>query len=463
MGRVHRFDPTILREYDVRGIVGDTISAADSHAIGAAFGSRLIAAGGRSVVVGLDGRPSSPELEDALVRGLKGCGLCVIRIGVGPTPMLSFAAATLPADGGVMITGSHNPTEYNGIKMTLMGKPFYGSDIQSLAEIATLDTVSSAIGSVETADLRDVYANRLAEACPAVSALSVGWDPGNGAACDVLDRLLTRLDGRHHVINGVIDGSFPNHHPDPTVLSNLRQLQSLVAERDCALGIAFDGDGDRIGVVDEKGRVLHADQLMVIYAGEVLAEQAGAPIIADVKSSQVLFDEISRLGGRPVMWKTGHSLIRAKMLELCAPMAGEMSGHIFFADHYHGFDDALYAAMRLLAIIDRSGRSLAEFYDRMPHIVNTPELRFFCPESRKFAVVEEVRVRLTRSGAEVNTTDGVRVRRDGGWWLLRASNTQDVLVARCEASDEVILSALKAEIVEQLGASGLQAPMDLTS
>ncbi len=463
MSRAHRFDPTILREYDVRGIVGETLSAADAHAIGAAFGSRLIAAGGASVAVGLDGRPSSPELEDALVQGLQGCGLRVLRVGVGPTPMLSFAAATLPADGGVMITGSHNPPEYNGIKMTLMGKPFFGADIQSLAEIAASDDIVAGTGSVETRDMRDAYADRLAAANPATRALSVGWDPGNGAACDVLNRLLTRLAGHHHVINGVIDGSFPNHHPDPTVLANLRQLQALVAERGCALGIAFDGDGDRIGVVDEKGRVLHADQLMVIYAGEVLAERAGAPIIADVKSSQVLFDEVARLGGQPVMWKTGHSLIKAKMLELDAPMAGEMSGHIFFADHYYGFDDALYAAVRLLAIIGRSGTSLAEFYDRMPHMVNTPELRFSCPETRKFAVVEEVRARLAQSGAEVNTTDGVRVRRDGGWWLLRASNTQDVLVARCEAGDEAALASLKSEVVEQLRASGLEPPADLAS
>ncbi len=463
MSRSHRFDPTILREYDVRGIVGETLWAADAHAIGAAFGTRLIAAGGASVAVGLDGRPSSPDLEDALVQGLLGCGLRVIRVGVGPTPMLSYAAATLPADGGVMITGSHNPPEYNGIKMTLLGKPFFGADIQSLAEIAASGDLAAGTGRVESADLRDAYAGRLAEAYPAAQAISVGWDPANGAACDVLQRLLGRIAGDHHVINGVIDGSFPNHHPDPTVLANMRQLQTLVTDQGCALGIAFDGDGDRIGVVDEQGRVLHADQLMVIYAGEVLAERPGSPIIADVKSSQVLFDEVARLGGQPVMWKTGHSLIKAKMLELDAPMAGEMSGHIFFSDHYYGFDDALYAAVRLLAIIDRSGTSLAEFLDRMPHMVNTPELRFSCPETRKFAVVEEVRERLVRSGAEIDTTDGVRVSRDGGWWLLRASNTQDVLVARCEAGDEAALASLKSEIVEQLHASGLEPPADLAS
>ncbi|MEE8276236.1 MAG: phosphomannomutase/phosphoglucomutase [Alphaproteobacteria bacterium] len=463
MSAGYSLHPTILREYDIRGIVGETLSADDVGAIGAAFATRLVAAGGASVAVGYDGRQSSPELEAALVAGLVGCGLHVIRVGVGPTPMLYFAAATLPTDGGVMITGSHNPPEYNGIKMTLKGKPFFGDDIRSLAKIAAAGDTATGEGRTEEVDLRDAYADRLAKEYKASRALRVGWDPGNGAAAEVLNRLLTRIAGHHHVINGVIDGSFPNHHPDPTVLANLQQLQTLVADEGCELGIAFDGDGDRIGVVDAQGRVLHADQLMLILAADVLAERPGAPIIADVKSSQVLFDETARLGGRPVMWKTGHSLIRAKMIEMGAPMAGEMSGHIFFADRYYGFDDALYAAVRLLAIIDCTGTSLAEYRDRMPAILNTPELRFPCAEARKFEVIEEVRARLSDAGAEVNDIDGVRVLSGDGWWLLRASNTQDVLVARCEAASEAGLAALKGEVAAQLRASGLEPPADLTS
>jgi len=454
----HRFDPTILREYDVRGIVGETLSADDARTLGVTFGTRLVESGGGSVAVGYDGRGSSPGLAEALVAGLLSCGLDVRQVGMGPTPMLSFAIKHLPADGGVMVTGSHNPPEYNGFKMTLQGAPFFGADIQALADLAASGEFASGKGTADEIDLREIYAARLAEEFQPARMASIAWDPGNGAAGDVLNMLCSSIPGHHHVINGIVDGTFPGHHPDPTVAENLAELQAHVLKHDCELGIAFDGDGDRIGAVDGQGRIMWADQLMMLFAEDVLHDNPGAPIIADVKSSQALFDEIGRLGGEPVMWNTGHSLIKSKMAELSAPLAGEMSGHIFFADRYYGFDDGLYAAVRLLALLERRQTSLAALYDQMPVMCNTPEVRFPCAEERKFAVIEEVAARLASANADVTAIDGVRVNTPDGWWLLRASNTQDVLVARCESQNEEGLSRLKQDLCDQLGDSGLSAP-----
>jgi phosphomannomutase len=454
----HTFDPTILREYDVRGIVGETLSADDARLLGLTFGTRLVESGGGSVAVGYDGRPSSPGLAEALVGGLLSCGLDVRQVGMGPTPMLSFAIKHLPADGGVMVTGSHNPPDYNGFKMTLQGAPFFGDDIRALAGLAAAGEFTAGRGSADEIDLRQIYSARLAEEYQPARMASIAWDPGNGAAGDVLNMLCSAIPGHHFVINGIVDGTFPGHHPDPTVAENLAELQAHVLEHECELGIAFDGDGDRIGAVDGQGRILWADQLMMLFAEDVLLGNPGASIIADVKSSQALFDEIGRLGGDPVMWNTGHSLIKSKMAELSAPLAGEMSGHIFFADRYYGFDDGLYAAVRLLALLERRQTSLAALYDRMPAMCNTPEVRFPCSEERKFAVIDEVAARLASANADVTAIDGVRVNTPDGWWLLRASNTQDVLVARCESHDESGLSRLKRELCDQLGESGLSPP-----
>jgi phosphomannomutase len=356
------------------------------------------------------------------------------------------------------VTGSHNPANYNGFKLMLGKKPFFGTDIARLGKIAAAGDFPAGRGTAVERAVSDAYIARLLEGYRGTRPLSVAWDPGNGATAEVVQRLTARLPGRHVLMNDTIDGRFPAHHPDPTEAKNLVQLQEAVARERCDLGIAFDGDGDRIGVVDGQGRILWGDQFMVLLAGEVLAKQPGATIIADVKASQVLFDEIARLGGTPLMWRTGHSLIKTKMAEVGAPLAGEMSGHIFYADGYYGYDDALFAAMRLLGILSRGGESLAQFRDRLPQVVNTPELRFPCEESRKFAVVDEVRDRLRQSGAEMSDIDGVRVRTADGWWLLRASNTQDVLVARAEAADEAGLARLKALIADQLAASGIAPP-----
>jgi len=454
------FDATVLREYDIRGIVGQTLHEADAFAIGRCLGTIVSRAGGKSVATGYDGRHSSPSLEAALVRGLRASGMDVVRIGLGPTPMLYYTATTQGTDAAIMVTGSHNPPNYNGFKMMLGRKPFFGTQIRDLGIMAaTGDVVAETTGSERSLDIAEDYLQRLTKDWDGGDrALKVVWDNGNGSAGDVLMQLVKRLPGHHTVLNGKIDGDFPAHHPDPTVPKNLEQLIAEVHAQKADIGIAFDGDADRIGLVDDTGAILFGDQLMIVLGRDVLRTHPGATIIADVKASQVLFDEIGKAGGKPLMWKTGHSLIKAKMAETGSPLAGEMSGHIFFADRWYGFDDALYAAVRTLGIVARMDGKLSDVRKALPQVINTPELRFDCDDRRKFTVIEEVAARLRTEGASVSETDGVRVLTSDGWWLLRASNTQAVLVARCEASTDAGLDRLKAALVKQLEASGLAAP-----
>jgi phosphomannomutase len=456
----HRFDPTTLREYDIRGIVGRTLSEEDAFAIGRCFGTIVARNDGHTIAVGYDGRLSSPALEDALTRGLIASGMQVTRIGRGPTPMLYYASASLKSDGAVMVTGSHNPPDYNGFKIMLAGKPFFGAQIRDLGGMAAAgDVVPEAEGNERRIDVASDYVARLLSDWDGGDRLlRVIWDNGNGAAGDVLTKLVAGLPGEHTVLNATVDGTFPAHHPDPTVPKNLEQLIAEVAKQRADVGIAFDGDADRIGLIDNKGRILFGDQLLVILARDVLHEHPGATIIADVKASQVLFDEIGRAGGNPLMWRTGHSLIKAKMAETGSPLAGEMSGHIFFADRWYGFDDALYAAVRTLGVLARMDQRLSDIRDALPQVINTPEVRFDCDDTRKFAVIEEVAERLRAEGAKVSETDGVRVQTNDGWWLLRASNTQAVLVARAEAMSDAGLERLKQALVQQLEQSGLHAP-----
>ncbi|HEY0445196.1 MAG TPA: phosphomannomutase/phosphoglucomutase [Allosphingosinicella sp.] len=451
----HRFHPTSLREYDIRGIVGETLGEADAHALGRSFATLVRRGGGTRVVVGRDGRESSEILEAALIRGLTSSGIDVVRVGLGPTPMLYFAEAELEVDAGIMITGSHNPANYNGFKMVMFGNAFFGEDIQGLGRLAADGDWVEGRGGVSDADIMDMYVERLLQNFDG-RGFRIGWDAGNGAAGPVVERLVKLLPGEHHLLYTDVDSRFPNHHPDPTDEKNLADLKRLVAEKGLDFGVAFDGDGDRIGAVDGEGRVVWGDQLLAVLAEPVLKARPGETIIADVKASQALYDRIAELGGQPLMWKTGHSLIKSKMKETGAPLAGEMSGHIFFAHEYYGFDDALYAAVRLIRAVTQLGGSLTALRSAMPDMVNTPEMRFQVDESRKFPVVEEVLGRLEASGANVNRTDGARVNTDDGWWLLRASNTQDVLVARAEAKDQAGLDRLLAQIDEQLALSGLQ-------
>lgn len=451
----HRFDPTSLREYDIRGIVGEALGPEDARAIGRGFATLLRRAGGHRVAVGRDGRLSSPMLEEALVEGLTASGCDVVRIGMGPTPMLYYAEATLEVDGGIQITGSHNPGNYNGFKMVFQHRPFFGADIQTLGKMAAEGDWEDGAGTVTDYAILDDYVGRLV-AGYAGGTYKIGWDTGNGAAGPVIEKLVKLLPGEHHTLFTEVDGNFPNHHPDPTEEKNLADLKALVAEKNLDFGLAFDGDGDRLGAIDGKGRVVWGDQLLSILAEPVLRVEPGATIIADVKASQALYDRIAELGGTPLMWKTGHSLIKTKMKETHAPLAGEMSGHIFFAHDYYGFDDAQYAAVRLIQAVHVIGKSLTQLKDEMPAMINTPEMRFQVSDTRKFAVIDEILARLEAEGADVNRTDGARVNTPDGWWLLRASNTQDVLVARAEAKSQEGLDRLMAMIDAQLAASGLE-------
>ena len=458
----HQFHPTVLREYDIRGIIGETLGAEDARAIGRGFGTLLRRAGGKLVAVGYDGRISSPMLEHALVEGLTASGCDVRKIGMGATPMLYYAEASdEQVDGGIQITGSHNPANYNGFKMVFQGRPFFGADIQTLGRMAAEGDWDDGTGEVHSLDVMDAYIERLLTGLEGVDPeqlgrLRIGWDAGNGAAGPALELLAARLPGEHHLLFTEVDGNFPNHHPDPTVPENLKDLQRLVAEKNLHFGVAFDGDGDRIGAIDGEGRIIWGDQLLMIYAEDLLRRQPGVTIIADVKASRALFDQVAEHGGKPLMWKTGHSLIKSKMKETGSPLAGEMSGHVFFADTYYGYDDALYAGIRLIAASARLGKSVTELKSAMPAMLNTPEMRFQVDESRKFAAIDEVKDRLSKTDADVNDTDGVRVTSDDGWWLLRASNTQDVLVARAESYTQEGLDRLMGQIDEQLAASGLE-------
>ena len=462
----HSFDPTILREYDIRGVIGKTLGPDDARAIGRGFATLLRRAredsSGIKVAVGCDGRTSSPMLEAALVEGLTASGVDVVRVGMGPTPMLYYAEASAEdVQGGIQITGSHNPPDYNGFKMVFEGRPFFGSDILRLGELAAAGDWLDGEGSVEQRDVMQAYIDRMLQALDGIdpvtlAGLRIGWDAGNGAAGPALERLVARLPGEHFCLYTEVDGHFPNHHPDPTDEANLADLKKLVADKNLDFGVAFDGDGDRIGAIDGHGRVIWGDQLLMIYAEDLLGKLPNSTIIADVKASRALFDHVAALGGRPLMWKTGHSLIKSKMKETGAPLAGEMSGHVFFADDYYGYDDALYAAVRLIAASARLGKSVTQLRGDMPAMLNTPELRFQVDESRKFAAIDEVKQRLAGTSATVDATDGVRVTTEDGWWLLRASNTQDVLVARAESDTQAGLESLLAQIDEQLSLSGLE-------
>lgn len=456
----HVFDPSIFREYDIRGVVGETLSVSDAGALGRAFGTLVGRGGGTSVCVGHDGRLSSPALEAALVAGLRSAGIEVRRVGCGPTPMLYYATLTTHATAGVMVTGSHNPPSHNGFKMVLGNRSLTLPEMDELARIAaTGDFLEREGGTVNDLAIAENYVARLARDADIGRELTVVWDAGNGATGDVMTALCRILPGEHVLLNAAIDGRFPAHHPDPSDPGNLEQLIAEVRRARADLGIAFDADGDRIGVVDGHGRILWGDQILMLLAQGVLAANPGALVLADVKSSQALFDHVAALGGRAEMCRTGHSTIKARMAESGALLAGEMSGHIFFADRYLGYDDALYAAVRLLSgIASWRDQTLAEWLNGLPRLLSTPELRIPCPGERRYAIVDEIRKRLIERGDEPVTIDGVRVTTEDGWWLLRASNTLGVLVARCESNSIPGLNRLYAALRQELALSGLDIP-----
>jgi phosphomannomutase len=429
---VPAFNPAALRAYDIRGVVGRDLDAGDARALGLAYAALARARGLRRIAVQRDGRLSSPWMEEALVAGLLDGGMAVTRIGLGPTPKLAFAVRTLGLDGGVMVTASHNPPDENGFKLLLGEERIHGAGLRAMVSQAGPGAPG---GALDEADVSEAYVERLAEAAAGLPAFTVAWDSGAGATGPTVEALVARLPGRHVTLHTTVDGRFPAHHPDPAVEANLGDVRAAVAAEGCDLGLAFDGDGDRIGVVDGEGAVLWADQHLLFLAGDVLRERPGAAIVADVKSSRVLFDGVRALGGRPVMAPSGYVRVQAAMRDAGAVLGGELSGHIFYADRWHGVDDAVYVAVRTLCALAASGASLADFRRSLPATVYTPELRIACPDGRKAAVVGEVGERLEAEGAAVDRADGLRVETADGWWLLRASGTEPKLTCRCEAAD----------------------------
>ena len=439
---------TIFREYDIRGVAERDLSDAAVQDIGRAFGSRLARRGRKTITLGRDCRLSSDRLRDAMAQGLQEAGIDVVDIGIVPTPVLYFSIHQWKTDGGVMITGSHNPAEYNGFKLCDGPEALHGPEIQQIADIVDRRQFERGAGRMTSRDAIDAYKTMLVGRFALPRGVRVVVDCGNGTASLVAADVMERLGCRVSQLFCDMDGRFPNHHPDPTVETNLRDLVGRVTREGAELGIAFDVDADRIGVIDDQARVIWGDRLLILYARDILNRQPGATIISEVKCSQTLYDDIARHGGRAIMWKTGHSLIKAKMKEEGAAAAGEMSGHMFFADRYFGYDDAIYAACRLLEIIAGSERSLSQMLSDLPRTYSTPEIRLDTEENKKFRIVEEA-TRYFSAQYETITVDGVRILfEDGTWGLVRASNTQPVLVLRFEAATERRLSEVR-ELVER--------------
>jgi phosphomannomutase/phosphoglucomutase len=442
--------PTIFREYDIRGVADQELQSADVEVLGQAFGTYLQRHGGRNITLGRDTRLSSPRLHDALLRGLIASGCHVSDMGVVPTPVLYYSVFHLKADGGVMITGSHNPPEFNGFKTVCGESTIHGEAIQEIRRLIETGDLARGEGSQRTVDMVTPYVEEVASQFCFSRRIRVVIDAGNGTGGPVMSRLLERLNVEATEMFFEMDGNFPNHHPDPTVPANLEALVSKVGDIRADLGIAFDGDTDRIGAVDDHGTVIYGDQLMIIYGREILRRKPGATFIGEVKCSQLMYDDLARRGGNPIMWKTGHSLIKSKMKETKAELAGEMSGHMFFADRYYGFDDALYAACRLMEIVANSGQPLSAQLADLPRTVTTPEIRFDCPDDLKFEVVRRSAEAL-RSRHKTVDVDGVRVLFPQGWGLVRASNTQPVLVMRFEATTPELLDEYRQEVEAVVG------------
>jgi phosphomannomutase/phosphoglucomutase len=448
--------PTIFRENDIRGVADVELLSADVEVLGQAFGSYLQRHGGRNINLCRDTRLSSPRLGDAILRGLVASGCHVTDLGVAPTPVLYYSVFHLKADGGVMITGSHNPPEFNGFKVVCGQSTIHGEAIQEIRRMIENGDLARGEGSRQTADAATPYIEEISSQFHFPRRIRVVVDAGNGAGGPVMGPILRRLNVDATEMFFEMDGRFPNHHPDPTVPKYLEALVAKVVETGADLGIAFDGDADRIGAVDDRGTLLYGDQLMIVYGREILTRKPGATFIGEVKCSQLMYDDLAAHGGNPIMWKTGHSLIKAKMQETRAELAGEMSGHMFFADRYYGFDDAIYAACRLMEIVSNSDQPLSAQLAGLPKTVTTPELRFDCPDELKFAVVRRVTEQL-RARHKILDVDGVRVLFPHGWGLVRASNTQPILVMRFEATTEELLREYRREVeevVEQAVAAG---------
>lgn len=444
---MHTPNPIILREYDIRGTYGKTLFEEDATWLGERFGSLLFASGGKKVVLCRDGRESSPVLQKALSNALIDCGLTVVDIGVGPTPMSYFAGFELNADATLMITGSHNPKDDNGIKITMGNKPFFGEQIQHLLQQPIIKNAGGFY--TEHLEIFDAYVNRVLQVHQFKKPLRIAWDAGNGVAGPAVEAFCKALpEHSHFPLFTKIDSTFPNHHPDPSVPKNLKSLIQAVQENTCDIGFAFDGDADRIGVVDANGRIIAGDELVAILSQAVLQEAKGGTIIADVKCSNHTFEAIVQAGGKAVMERTGHSWIKQAMVQHKAVFAGEMSGHMFFKHNYYGFDDGLYAAIFLLNYVQTLPNNFSALVANLPKTYSTPEIRLECSEEKKFKIIDDLKSKLNQAGKIFNDLDGVRVAESKGWWLVRASNTQNALIVRAEGDTEGdlrdILNELKA-------------------
>jgi phosphomannomutase / phosphoglucomutase len=447
--------PTIFREYDIRGVAETDLASPGIESLGRGLGTYIQRHSGKRVNVGRDVRLSSTRLRDALVSGLMATGCEVTDIGVVPTPVLYYSAQYLNADGAVMITGSHNPAEYNGFKTMCGERTLHGESIQAVRELIERGDFLSGAGGKHGCDMVTPYVDEIAAQFSALPRrVKLVADAGNGCAGPVIHRILQKINVDAEEMYFEMDGRFPNHHPDPTVPDNLADLSKAVRARGADLGIAFDGDSDRIGAVDEHGDVIYGDMLLLIYGREILTRKPGATFIGEVKCSQVMYDELNRLGGRAIMYKTGHSLIKAKMKQEHAELAGEMSGHMFFGDRYRGYDDALYAACRLIEIVARSGKPLSAQLEGLPKMVSTPEIRVDCADEIKFDVVARVAAEFQKTHKVVDI-DGARVLFDHGWGLVRASNTQPVLVMRFEAETADDLKLYQSEMEHAVDAARL--------
>ena len=454
----------IFREYDIRGIVGEDLTEETVYILAKALGTFFQKNGARRIAIGYDARESSPVFSEILVKGFNetGCDACLI--GKVPTPVLYFTVFTKDVDGGVMITGSHNPPEYNGFKICLGRQTLFGSQIQEIKQIALAGEFSTGAGTAEDIEVLEDYKREILSRVDFGSRkLKVVVDGGNGMGCVTASPIYRELGVELIELFGEPDSNFPNHHPDPTVVENLRDAIEAVEKYQANLAIAFDGDGDRIGVIDEKGGIIWGDELMVLLSRSVLKEKPGSTIIAEVKCSQKLFDDIADKGGKPLMWKAGHSLIKAKMKETGAALAGEMSGHIFFADRFYGFDDAAYAGARVLEILSKTDKSLSELLADLPKTFSTAELRVPCAEENKFSIVQQIAEEFSKTN-EVISIDGARILFENGWGLVRASNTQAILVFRFEAATQEDLRNIQEtveakvdKLIEKSGAGTLPA------
>jgi len=449
-------NPQIFREYDIRGLHERDLTDDAVRLIGRAFGTFLRRRGKKTLAVGRDFRLSSPRILKAVVEGLVSTGIDVSLVGEVPTPGLYYSIVALGADGGLQVTGSHNPIEYNGLKLCEGVQAVYGKDIQTLLDLIRKGDFEKGAGSVREDPTGDRYRDMLASKVKPAGRRRVVLDAGNGSAGPFAPGVFRRLDQEVIELFCEPDGSYPNHTPDPTVEANLQDLIKTVRAQKADFGIGYDGDADRIGAVDGQGRILWGDQLLAIFARDVLAEVPGAPIVFDVKCSQGLEEDIVAHGGKPVMWKTGHSIMKAKMKEMGAPLAGELSGHIFFTHGYYGFDDAIYGSLKLLEIVTRSGKTLAELRDSIPYYQSTPEIRLDTTDEEKFAIVERVRDHY-RKQFPVIDIDGARVQFPDGWALVRASNTQPVLVVRFEAKTKERLESIQNEVYGVLEKEGVSA------